>query len=141
MDDKTRSIPGYIETCIFRYIEKFGSIRRCLGMDETRSILGYIENWIFRYIEKFDSISNSIRYPSPRIALRLRCNMKPSKLIFSTAFSTTGSVRRCPPCLRRRCGAVPLATWPVSLLWLWCGGHTELGRCYLGSTRNEVTIL
>ena len=25
-----------------------------------------------------------------------------------------------------------------SLVWLSCGGHTEVGR-YLGSTRNEVT--
>ena len=37
---------------------------------------------------------------------------------------------------RRQCGADVLGR--LSLVWLWCGGHTQVGR-YLGSTRNGVT--
>ena len=35
-------------------------------------------------------------------------------------------------------GAVPLAVF--SLVWLWCGGRTEVGW-YLGFTRNGVANL
>ena len=54
------------------------------------------------------------------------------------------NVARCEPILMKEAKPTTLmsggAPGRISRVWLWCGGHTEVGR-YLGSTRNGVTDL